>query len=209
MAWAAIVAASLVSPGCGSGESAPAAPTAAATPEPTASPLPPPRLTASLDAEADLTQYSPPMARLTSPQAFEIAITPFRINPPFTSQFAHSFDVWLSLSNEVSASSSLGFAMIWLGNNRWAVSSYSPAGGWYHAPARFTLPLGQTATVRVTKHAQGIAELFVNGVSMHSIEDATPSRFESKAAPAMTQSMLTKAMRKRLWPQDPPETRTK
>ncbi len=117
------------------------------------------------------------MARITAPAAYELTATPQRINQPDPSKFAHTFEVWLSISNEVLASSSIGFSMSWLGNNHWNVGSYTPAGNWYYTRTQFDLPLGQTATLRVTKHAAGIAELFVNGVSMHSIEDKEPSRF--------------------------------
>jgi hypothetical protein len=174
--WAVIAALCVVSSGCG-GKSTPTAPTVAATPTPTPAPTPTPRQTSSLDAAGDFVQYTPPMARITAPAAYEFTATPLRINQPNPSSFAHTFEVWLSISNEVLANSSLGFSLVWLGNNHWSVDSYSPAGSWYHSRTQFDLPLGQTVTVRVTKHAAGIAELFINGVSMHSIEDTEPSRF--------------------------------
>lgn len=106
---AAVLLLGMISQVCGSGGSSPTAPTTAITPLPTPSPTPTPRQTESLDAPADFIQYSLPMARITAPAAYELTATPQRINLPDPSKFAHTFEVWLSISNEVLASSSIGW----------------------------------------------------------------------------------------------------
>ena len=170
-----VAALGIMSQACGSGGSSPSAPTVASTPLPTPPPSPTPRQTVSLEAAADIIVPLPLMARITSPVAFEMAVTPRRINPPYPSRANHTFEIWLNPVSEDGTNPNIGFAMAWDGNDHWTIGSYSFRGNWYYTRSRFDLPLGQTATVRVTKHAQGIAELFVNGVSMHSVEDRMPS----------------------------------
>lgn len=125
----------------------------------------------TLDAAADFVQYSSLMARIVAPQAYEFTVRPLRINPPENSQYAHAVEVWLSSGTDVQSASSLSFSAVWLGNGRWVVDSYRATAGWYNGRSRFDLALGDSATFRVTKHAAGIDEFFVNGVSMESIED--------------------------------------
>lgn len=154
---------------CGSSTPAPTTPTVLATPAPT--PTPTPRQTVTLDAPADFVQYSSVMARVIAPQAYEFTVRPLRINLPNPSTYSHTVEIWLSKGPEVLSDSSLGFSASWLGSGRWRVDSYTPAGHWYYGQSRFELALGDTATFRITKHAAGIAEFFVNGISMESIED--------------------------------------
>jgi hypothetical protein len=156
--------------GCGSESSGPSSvPAPVAAPTATPAPTPTPRQTAVIDAAPDFIEYSPILARLSAPQAFEFTVRPLQINVPYPSRFAHTVDVWLSLGNDLSAGSSVGFAAMWLGNDHWIVASYTPSGGWYYGRSRFDLAMGQSATFRITKHNANIAEFFVNGVSMESV----------------------------------------
>lgn len=166
----------LAAPGCGSSTRS-ESPTAVSTPTPAPVPTPTPRLTISLDAPADTVQYSPLLARLVVPQAYEFTVTPLRVNEPYPAGFAHTIDVWLSLSSPVLAESSVGFAMAWLGGGRWTIDWYNPPDNWFYKRNQFDMPLGQPATIRITKHSGGIAELFVNGVSVHAIEASDALRY--------------------------------
>lgn len=105
------------------------------------------------------------MARIVAPQAYEFTIRPLRVNTPYPSTYAHTIDVWFQDNF-----SSVGFAASWLGNNRWAVYSYSTAGGWYYGRNRFDLALGESARFRITKHNANVTEFFVNGTSLESID---------------------------------------
>jgi len=165
----AAAAMALLGQGCGS-ESTPTAPTVAATPTPTPVPTPAPRQTTVIDAASDFIQYSTVMARLSAPQAFELTVRPLRINVPYPSAYAHTVEVWLSLGNDLSTGNNVGFSAVWLGNGHWVVHSYTPGGGWYYGSSRFDLALGDSATFRITKHNANIAEFFVNGVSMESVD---------------------------------------
>lgn len=114
-----------------------------------------------------------------SPQGFDLGITPQRINEPYPSSFSHTVEVWLwdiRATSENFTSMGVAFTIGWEGNNRWRVDSFTPETGWYYTRSRIDLPLGQPMAVRVVKHAAGIAELFVNGVSLHSIQDAEITR---------------------------------
>jgi hypothetical protein len=140
------------------------------TPTPPPAPTPTPRQTAVVDAPADSIQYSAVLARIVAPEAYEFTVRPMSINPPYPSTFAHTVDVWLSPGTDVLADSAVGFAASWLGNGRWAVSSYTPGGRWYYGRSRFELRLGDVAVFRITKHSANIAEFFVNGISMESVD---------------------------------------
>jgi hypothetical protein len=124
-----------------------------------------------IDAPADFVQYSPVLARLIAPQAYEFTVRPLRVNLPYPSEFAHTVDVWLSPGTDVLATSSVGFAASWLGNGRWVVHSYKPSSRWYYGRSRFDLALGESVTFRITKHTANIAEFFVNGVSMEAVDE--------------------------------------
>jgi hypothetical protein len=124
-----------------------------------------------IEAAADFIQYSPILARVVAPQAYEFTVRPLHVNLPYPSSFAHTVEVWLTPVTDVTATSSIGFSASWLGNGRWRVDSYTPGGRWYYGRSRFSLALGESATFRITKHTANIAEFFVNGVSMESVDE--------------------------------------
>ncbi len=159
---------------CGSGNSGPSpAPAGSSlpTPTPAPTPTPTPRQTTVIDAPADSVQYSPVLARVVAPQAYEFTVRPLRVNLPYPSEYAHTVEVWLTPVTDVSATSSIAFSASWLGNDRWSVDSYTPSGRWYYGRNRFSLALGESVTFRITKHTANIAEFFVNGVSMESVDE--------------------------------------
>ena len=158
---------------CGSGGSSSTPSGASVLPTATPAPTPTPRQTATIDAEADFIQYSPIMARVVAPQAFEFTARPLRVNLPYPSSYSHTFEVWLSPGTTVTSASSIGFSATWLGNGRWIVDSFTPSGGWYYGRNRFNLALGDTATFRLTKHNAGVSEFFVNGASLEAIDWGT------------------------------------
>lgn len=161
-----------VLPACGSGGSGPSSTPAVSTPPPTPAPTPTPtpRQTVVIDAPADSVQYSPVLARLVAPQAYEFTVRPLRVNLPYPSDYAHTVDVWLTPGTDVT-SPGVGFAATWLGGGRWVVYSFKPSSRWYYGRNRFDLALGESATFRITKHNANIAEFFVNGVSMETVDE--------------------------------------
>lgn len=170
----AVVAVGMPLWACGSGNSGPSpAPAGSSlpTPTPAPTPTPTPRQTTLIDAPADSVQYSPVLARVVAPQAYEFTVRPLHVNLPYPSDYAHTVDVWLTPVTDVSATSSIAFSASWLGNGRWSVNSYTPSGRWYYGRNRFSLALGESVTFRITKHTANIAEFFVNGVSMESVDE--------------------------------------
>lgn len=173
--WTRVVAAITVGGhilACGSGNSGPSpAPAVSSQPVPTPAPTPTPRQTTVIDAPADTIQYSPVLARVIAPQAYEFTVRPLRVNLPYPSDYAHTVEVWLTPVTDITATSSIAFSASWLGNDRWSVNSYTPGGRWYYGRSRFSLALGESVTFRITKHTANIAEFFVNGVSMESVDE--------------------------------------
>lgn len=173
-AFYAVVCALVAAVGCG-GSSRPSTPspvTTALAPTPTPTPTPTPPVTFRLDAAADVSQFSRILATLTVGQTYEFDFTPLWVNFASNNRFAYTFEFWL----DSAASNGTGVGIEWLNTTSWHIFYFEPGPGFQDTSRRINLPLVQKRRVRVSRGRDGVAEFFLDDLSLIRLNDPGPSK---------------------------------
>jgi hypothetical protein len=112
---------------------------------------------------------------LSPGQSFEITFKAVSLDVVPMEAFLHAVEFWITTateSNSVQAEPSnlaLGFGTT--GGTEWSMHYWVFGVGYIHTRERSEFALGQPRIVRMTRRSDGIAEFFLDGVSVLTVED--------------------------------------